>query len=351
MPNASATPNLAVIGGEQGEMLLTPRGVRDATARDGADGGSSPTRPRVLVVDDDALVLIVTSHILRSRGFPCETLQDGREAVDTAVAFAADVVLLDVHMEPMPGAAVLRRLRCDYRTALTPVICVTGDEDPSTLVALLGAGADDYLGKPFKADELEARILVAARRRAVLGSVNPLTGMPGNVVLTAAIDRRLRDGELFALLHIDVDNFKAYNDRYGFVRGDVVIASLGRLLHEAVAEVGPCDCMLAHIGGDDFAILTSADEAEPTAYAVLAAFDRVAVDLCDAVDVERGHIVITDRSGNLRAHPLLSLSIGVATTRYRRFASAAAMADVAVEVKAHAKREPGSALVVDRRRS
>lgn len=135
----------------------------------------------MLVVDDDPVVLIVTSRILGARGFRCETVQDGREAVDRAVAFGADVVLLDVHMEPISGATALARLRSDYRTALTPVICVTSDRDPATLVALLGAGADDYIGKPFKADELEARILAAARRRAVLGSVNELTGLQANL--------------------------------------------------------------------------------------------------------------------------------------------------------------------------
>jgi diguanylate cyclase (GGDEF)-like protein len=303
----------------------------------------------VLVVDDDPVVLAVTSRILGVRSFACATVQHGQDAVNAAVAFEADVVLLDVHMGPVSGATVLRRLRADYRTALTPVICVTADRDPSTLVALLGAGADDYIAKPFGADELEARILVAARRRAVLGSVNPLTGLPGNVVLTAAIEQRLRDGALFALLHVDIDNFKAYNDYYGFVRGDAVIATLGRLLHDAVEGIGARDCVLAHIGGDDFAILTNAEQAEETARAVLEAFARARADAYDPSDAERGYIAITDRRGDLRSYPLLSVSIGIVTTRQRTFASAAAMADVAVEVKAVAKRAPGSAFVVDRR--
>jgi diguanylate cyclase (GGDEF)-like protein len=303
-----------------------------------------------LVVDDDPIVLTVTSSLLRARGFVCEAIHDGRDAVDRAVDFGADIVLLDVHMEPVSGAAVLDRLRRDYRTALVPVICVTSDRDPATLVDLLGAGADDYVGKPFKADELEARILVAVRRRAVLGSVNPLTGLPGNVVLTAAIDRRLRDGARFALLHVDIDEFKAFNDHYGFVRGDQMIASVGRLLRGAVAEIGLTGCLIAHIGGDDFAVLTGADQAEATAGAVLASFAAEVRAHYDACDLERGHIMTTDRTGTVRAHPLLSVSIGIATTRLRTFASAAAMADAAAETKRAAKRTTGSAFAVDRRR-
>lgn len=303
----------------------------------------------MLVVDDDPIVLAVTERLLGGRGFRCETLRDGRDAVERAVAFEADVVLLDVHMEPISGAAVLGRLRADFRTALIPVICVTGDSDPAMLVALLGNGADDYVSKPVDADELEARILVAARRRVVLGSVSPLTGLPGNVVSTAAIEQRLRDAKPFALLHVDIDTFKAYNDYYGFVRGDEVIAKLGRLLRATVAEVDAPDCLLAHIGGDDFVILTGVEDAEPTARAVLADFDRVVPEFYDAADLEHGHISTTDRRGEMRAHSLLTVSIGIATTRHRTFPSAAAMADVAVEVKGLAKRQTGSAFAIDRR--
>jgi len=303
----------------------------------------------VLIVDDDPVILTVTSRLLAGRGFACETVQDGRDAVVRAVAFGADIVLLDVHMEPVSGFTVLKRLRTDHRTALTPVICVTSDRDPAVLVALLGGGADDFIGKPFKTDELAARILVAVRRRAVLGSVNPLTGLPGNVVLTAAIARRLRDGVRFALLHIDIDSFKAYNDHYGFVRGDHVISTLGRLLDDVSRGIDARDCVLAHIGGDDFALLVPAEQAVAIAEAAILAFDRVVAGFYDPCDAELGRIVTTDRRGELRAHPLLTVSIGIATTQDRSFASAAAMADVAVEVKCAAKRRSGSAMVIDRR--
>jgi diguanylate cyclase (GGDEF)-like protein len=322
--------------------------------------GPGRRRPRVLVVDDDPLVLSLTSRILAASGFRCQTIQDGRHAVDVAIGFAADIVLLDVHMAPISGAAVLEALRSDYRTALTPVICVTSDCDPATLVALLGAGADDYICKPFRADELEARMLVAVRRRAMLVSVNPLTGLPGNVVLTAAIEQRLRSGPPFALLHVDVDNFKAYNDHYGFVRGDEVIAALGSLLDGALASVGARNRLLAHIGGDDFAILTDANRARPTAVAVLLGFDRLSAELHGARAVERGSVVTADATASLAgtvaatgadpAEALLSVSIGIATTVGRTFASAAAMADAAAQVKGVAKRAPGSAFAVDRRR-
>lgn len=310
--------------------------------------GGVPDYPRVLVVDDDPIVLAATSSLLGRRRLRCDTIQTGLGVVERAVAFGADVVLLDLQMEPISGAAVLANLRRDHRTALIPVICVTGDADPAKVVALLMDGADDYICKPFRADELAARILVAVRRRAALGSVNPLSGLPGNVVLRNAIEQRLGEDRPFALLHVDIDNFKDYNDRYGFVHGDRVIAALGRLLRDAVSGVDGGECLVAHIGGDDFAVLMPSGEAEAMALTILEAFDRLAAELYET-DEARGHTETDDRRRRAQYHPTLSLSIGLATTGHRTFPSAAAMADVAGEVKAAAKRRDGSALVVDRR--
>jgi diguanylate cyclase (GGDEF)-like protein len=296
----------------------------------------------VLVVDDDPIVLAVTARVLSNKGFPCGTVEHGGEAVARAVDFGADVVLLDVHMRPVSGPAVLRSMRADHRTALVPVICVTGDRDPATLVALLGAGADDFIAKPFNVEELEARILVAVRRRDVLLSVNPLTGLPGNLVLVAAIEQRLAQGDGFALLHVDIDRFKAYNDRHGFVVGDEVIALLGRILSRTVDELEDRTCLVAHIGGDDFAILSPPEHAEATARAILTAFDRAAAELSTRPGAE---------STAPGPNPPLSLSIGIATTRHRKFASSAAMAEAAVESKAVVKGVAGSGFAVDRRRS
>ena len=253
-------------------------------------------------------------------------------------------------MEPISGAAVLASLRRDHRTALIPVICVTGDADPAMVVSLLMDGADDYICKPFRPDELAARIFVAVRRRAVLGSVNPLSGLPGNIVLSNAIEERLGESQPFALLHVDIDNFKDYNDRYGFVRGDRVIAGLGRLLRDALAGFDASECLLAHIGGDDFAVVMPVDESELQALTILEKFDRFAAEMRDS-DEAGAQAQTDDRRARALYHPTLSLSIGLATTRHRTFPSAAAMADVAAEVKSAAKRRDGSALVVDRRSS
>lgn len=307
-----------------------------------------PESLRVLIADDDPQALRLTRRVLERRGMTCIEATNGHEAALLARRERPDVVLLDVHM-PVSGTEGLRLLRADHRTALTPVIILTGDPRLESVVAHLLQGADDYVTKPWTAEELEARILVATRRRAVLGSVSPLTGMPGNVVLTAEIDRRLAAGQPFALLHVDLDDFKPYNDRYGYVHGDRVISVVADVLREVAGRRGDADVLLAHIGGDDFAVVAPPEVAGAFAQEVVDGFAARRDALHDPQDVAAGHYAATDRRGTERHVGLLALSVGIAVSTARPFGTAAELADVAAELKTVAKRTPGPAVAADRR--
>ena len=106
---------------------------------------------------------------------------------------------------------------------------------------------------------------------------------------------------------------------------------------------------VGHIGGDDFVVLTTPDLAVPVAREAIARFDRVAPTLYDPEDRARGFIEAEDRRGERRRFPLLSISIGIATTAVRRFTHRAEAVAVATELKNLAKRTPGSSYAVDRR--
>ncbi|MDX8151069.1 response regulator [Patulibacter brassicae] len=314
-----------------------------------ATGAVTPERVRVLVVDDDPLAARMITRVLGARGFACDVLHDGREASSVVAAQRPDVVLLDLHMTPIDGFEVLARLQADHRTALTPVIAVTGDRQPETVLALLTAGADDYVGKPFEVDELQARILTATRRRILLGGVSPLTGLPGNVLLTRAVEQRLEAGVAFGFLHADIDHFKPFNDRYGYVRGDEVIRGLAAVLDQAADAVDATDTVIGHIGGDDFAVVAPVDVVVPLAHDAVARFDAMVPGFHDPEDAARGTIVTRDRQGNEVVDGLLSVSIGVARWSADHPRAVKAVADVAAELKHVAKRTAGSQVAVDRR--
>lgn len=305
---------------------------------------------RVLVIDTEDHGRQHVVQVLRSRGCDCEVVSADDNTLQTAVDLRPDAIVLDSCVLEGAGPDLLRRMKADHRTALIPVICVAGDGDSAPVLDLLAAGADDYVAVPFDPDELLARIVGAARRRALLGGVSPLTGLPGNLLLTRELQTRLDAGGEFAFLHIDLDNFKAYNDRYGYVRGDRVIAETAQMLHAQIEGQG-ASVVLGHIGGDDFGIVTTIDAAPPLAAAIASAFDALAPSFYDDSERERGAITVETRDGRRLEVPLMSVSVGVALWTPGHARSTTAVADAAAEMKSVAKRHLGSYVAVDRRRS
>jgi PleD family two-component response regulator len=303
---------------------------------------------RVLVVEDDGATRSAVRALLEDEGYECVEATDGETALDAMREGPPDLVLLDLGLPRMSGADVHRELRRDPRTRFLPVLFLTALIDREAKIAALEAGADDYIAKPYDADELLARVGAAVRRTTGLRAVNPLSGLPGNATITEEIEGRLARGAEFALLYVDIDRFKEFNDYYGFARGDLMIAMVAELL---VRTVGGNERFIGHIGGDDFVALARTDEAEILAERITSRFDETAAALYDLEDGTRGSIETRDRRGVLRRFPLATLSIGIVNVQPGRFDGATAAARAAAEVKAVAKRMPGSTWAVDRRKS
>lgn len=303
---------------------------------------------RVLVVEDDEATRSALRALLDDAGYVCDEVEDGEGAVAVMRDARFDLVLLDLGLPGMSGAEVHRRLRQDPRTRFLPIMFLTAHTDRNAKLAELEAGAEDFITKPYDADELLARVGAAVRRWSGLRNVNPLSGLPGNRTITEELESRLARAEHFALLYVDIDRFKQFNDHYGFTRGDRVITTLAEILIDAA---GSEQRFVGHIGGDDFVILARADEAESLAEGITRGFDERVRGLYDAEDRARGWIEARDRRGRLRRFPIATVSIGIVNVPPGRFKGATAAARAAAEVKEVAKRMPGSAWAVDRRRS
>ena len=214
----------------------------------------------------------------------------------------------------------------------------------------LTAGADDYMIKPFDPLELVARVKSTLKRAAEMRSVNPLTSLPGNVRVQEEVAERIDSGEKFALMYVDLDNFKPFNDHYGFLRGDEGIRLLARCATEAVQEGDPGG-FLGHVGGDDFVALVKPEVAEPAATAIINCWDAGVVGLYDPDDVARGYIEVSDRRNRMHRYPLMTVSVGIATNSQRPIESHWEAAEIATEMKQFAKRQRNSGYAIDRRRS
>jgi diguanylate cyclase (GGDEF)-like protein len=304
----------------------------------------------ILVVDDDPDVARFIEVNLRAAGYEVHVASDGEEALEKAADLRPDLILLDVMMPKLDGFEVAQRLRRDARTSSCSIIMLTAKALSADKVLGLSSGADDYIIKPFDPVELLARVKGTLRRAREMRALSPLTGLPGNIRIQEEIRRLVSDDpQSFGVLYADLDNFKAYNDHYGFVRGDRAIQATARIATQVVHDMAGPSAFVGHVGGDDFVILVSPDEAEPVAQGLCDRFDALAPELYDAIDLERGYVELENRQGNLQRFPLLSVSVGCVTTVNRHFAHFGEVVSVASEMKLVAKRTAGSSYAFDRR--
>jgi len=303
----------------------------------------------VLVVDDDVDIARFIEVNLRLEGFDVLVAHDGEEAQRVIAQRLPDLALLDVMMPKLDGVELCRRLRSDPLTASLPVIMLTAKSLSADKVVGLTAGADDYIIKPFDTLELIARVRSTLRRNAEMRAVSPLTGLPGNYRINEEIASRAAGVLPIAVCHVDLDNFKAFNDRYGWLRGDDVITLLASSLKAAAGEAGEPVPFLGHVGGDDFVVICAPEQVEQLTARVLELFDMGVVGLHDVDDAASGFITVLDRQGNERRYPLVSVSIGVAMTGRRAYRDHREIVAVATEMKAVAKQTRGSSVAIDRR--
>jgi len=317
--------------------------VNDEAAVSG--GGS------VLVVDDDPFIARLLEIELKASGYDVRVASDGVRALEMARESCPDLVLADVMMPNMDGYELTRQLRQDSRTTSVSVIMLTTRGFSADKLEGFRVGADDYIVKPFDTPELLARIRGVLRRAKEMRQQSPLTGLPGNVRIEEEIEQRVQRGVEFAILYADLDHFKAFNDHYGFLRGDQAIQFTARLLQDTARDNGGPDTFVGHIGGDDFVVLCGAAEAEEVAALLVQRFDAAVPELYDDLDRGRGWIAVTNRRGEEQQFPFLSISIGVATTVHRSFGHFAEAVAIATEMKMYTKATPGSSWAVDRRTS
>ena len=303
---------------------------------------------RTLIVDDDQDIARILRFRLERKGFECVLASNGLEALEVLDTHHPDLVLLDVMMPKMDGFTACREIRKRNAWARIPVIMLTAKGDTSDKVNGISQGADDYVVKPFEFEELLARIQMILRRTLENMSANPLTGLPGNHVISRQIEAAIAAQKPFAACYADLDHFKAFNDEYGFEAGDQVIKHLAEILNQVLRERG-ATWFLGHIGGDDFFFLCDLEAFDGCCNEVIKRFDASIGSHYKAEHRERGYIECMNRQGEPVRFPIMTLSIGVVTNTQRTFVDAMQVSNLASEMKKYAKGLAGSVYRVDRR--
>jgi diguanylate cyclase (GGDEF)-like protein len=212
-------------------------------------------------------------------------------------------------------------------------------------------GANDYLVKPYSNEELLLRVKNVLDWGQKQKDANPLTGFSGNKAIEKELSLLLDRSQSFAFLYIDIDNFKAYNDYYGYQKGDQSILFLADIIKETVESLGNKDDFIGHIGGDDFVVITSLEKADRVAKRIIDEFDKGSLVLMDEEDIRRGYLEIKDRLGRENRVPLMSLTVALVENGGESLKHFAQVSDIASELKKYGKKMRGSVLVRERRQS
>ena len=202
----------------------------------------------------------------------------------------------------------------------------------------IGTLSQDFVRMGQRLKELEQISLDAS----------PLTRLPGNIAIERSISRRLREQQPFAMCYLDLDNFKSYNDHYGYIKASELIKESGYLIHTIVQNLGDAEAFVGHIGGDDFVVIIDHMLAKTACQEIIRDFDTMIPGYYSAEDRAKGYIEGQDRYGVQRRFPLVTISIAVLNCQPGKYSTAAEIATAAAEVKDRVKESSGSNYIIVR---
>jgi diguanylate cyclase (GGDEF)-like protein len=308
-------------------------------------------KKKILIIDDTDLMVKLITDILEEKGYEVVSANNGIDGIKMVMAEKPDLVLLDVVMPGIDGFEVCKLLRQDESNNLMPIIILTAQGNEEDKLAGLELGADDYITKPFNPRELVSRVKNTLLRIDRNRWANPLTGLPGNTEIQSEINSRIAKDMKFSVLYLDVDNFKAYNDVYGFARGDTAIKMIADILADNSRTFGSPNDFIGHIGGDDFVIVTSPEYVDALCENIIKEFDERVPELYSDEDRKAGFISTANRRGDIIKYPIMSISIAVVSNEFRTLSNHIEVGEIAAEMKKKAKSVAGSVYLRDMRRN
>lgn len=303
----------------------------------------------IYIIDDDETSVLVFRELFKN-DTEYKFISVKSEQIDVALRNIPTIIIINEDAIDVDTVELCKKIRNDDDNSITPVIVVSSNSDKEHRIEILKESVEYYIKKPVNAQYLYYTIKNLGRLLSINRRISPLTGLPGNVQIHAELKKRISNRENFSVLYLDLDNFKAYNDVYGFLKGDEIIKytadTIVRCVHNYIHE----GAFVGHIGGDDFIAIVPILNCDEICKNIIASFDAHVTKFFTEEDVEKGYIEVANRKGIIEQFPLTSISIGVVEADVGRFANMLEIGEVGAQVKHNAKAVIGSSYFIDRRK-
>ena len=303
----------------------------------------------IYIIDDDDSSIVIFRELFKNDP-EYKFISVKSDQIDIALKNIPSLIVINEDAIDRDVIDLCRKIRKDEDNTITPVIVVSSNGSKQHRMKILQESIEYYIKKPVDEEYLYFTVKNLNRLLSINRRISPLTGLPGNVQIHAELKKRLSRKTPFCVLYLDLDNFKAYNDVYGFLKGDQIIEFTAEVIVREIHDSGLQDCFIGHIGGDDFVAIVDGLNCEKLCQNILARFDANVTKYFTDEDLERGYIEVPNRKGIVEQFPLTSLSIGVVVADTNRFHNILEIGEIGAQVKHAAKSVMGSSYAVDRRK-
>lgn len=270
--------------------------------------------------------------------------------IDLALKNIPDLIIIYEDYIEAPISEICKKIRTNEDNSITPIIVISSNTSMEHKIDILEGDVEYFVESPINEHYLYYVIKNVIRLININRRVSPLTGLPGNVQIHAELKKRLLNKEEFAVLYLDLDNFKAYNDIYGFLQGDEIIKFTSRTITKHVHNDEE-ENFIGHIGGDDFIAIVGLNNYESICQNIIAEFDVKVQKYFSEEDRIKGYLEVANRRNVMEQFPLTSISIGVVVVEQKRFHNILEIGEVGAQIKHIAKTTMGSSYAIDRRKS
>ena len=271
--------------------------------------------------------------------------------IDVALKDIPALIIINEDGIKEDSIEICKKIRDNDDNAITPIIVISSTTSKEHKLNILKATASYIIKAPIDMEMLYYTITNIVNLLYINRKVSPLTNLPGNVQIQAEMKKRLSKKEYFVMLYIDLDNFKAYNDVYGFSAGDEIIKFTARTIVNNVHKKEEDNNFIGHIGGDDFIAIVEDKNYEQICQGIVAEFDKGVTKYFNKEDLIKGYLEVPNRKGIIEEVPITSISIGAVEVDEGRFNNTLEIGEVGAQVKHLSKTIPGSTYVINRRQS